>query len=100
MIAINDILIVACLFVGAMIFDNFAYWKMANWSRQFRGESPKFNYINSLFPRVLLIVAGSILLYFAKLKGAGQLLWFVAAMVLILSSSLILYWRLIIERND
>lgn len=88
------------ILIVVVLLDAAAYWKMANWSRQFSGRSPPFTYFGTIFPRFLFTILGCIAFYFAKHKPDTREILFFASVLLIGGSHLYLYYKAVKGRNS
>jgi len=100
-VALFDIVteFVVILIVVALL-DAAAYWKMANWSRQFSGKSPSFTYAGTIFPRGLFTFLGCVTFLFAKHSQDIRGIMFSLSVMLIGGSNLYLYYKLIKARKS
>lgn len=74
-----------------IIFDLAAFWKVANWRRQFAGKDIDFTYLSTIFPRIILTISSGTCLVFAKRYPDFDIILFIIAIVLFGSSYGILY---------
>lgn len=89
------------VFIVVLALDRAAFWKFANWSRQFRGKDPPFSYVHSLFPRILLTISGCITFSLAKTSSSHGVELFIVSVILIGGSHGYLYYRVLSrERSD
>ncbi len=77
----------AIIFV-VLLIDHAGFWKVGNWSRNFRGKSPNFTYRDTMFPRLFATLLGCVAFLFAKHASLEwmKVVLFVVSMTLISSS--------------
>src|SRR6478736_8940989 len=85
----------ALIVLVVLFLDIAGFWQVGNWSREFRGESPTFTYVGTIFPRWIFTILGCLAFLFAKQfsdETRGVVL-FCVAVSLIGSSHTYLYYK-------
>lgn len=84
---------------GALILDRAGFWYLQNTAAQFSGSELTYSYLQTLFPRVIGIIAGCGILAYGRSLVPSSDAMVIFGLVLAIASHLVLYVRVIRNRS-
>ena len=85
--------------VGALVLDRAGFWYLKNTAAQFSGEEIDYSYLQTLFPRIIGIIAGCGILAYCRSLAPPSDTMIVLGLILAIASHLVLYVRVIKNRS-